>query len=86
MDGKLVVSKKKKTVVVEELRQSKYEAFPRGQGAKAKSSDEEMDQDEPGEEGGVEEQDNDAGSRDYDYLLSVRLYCSRQIGTMLTIP
>jgi len=67
IDGKLVVSKKKKDVLVEELRERKYEAFPKGQDKKAKSSDEELDQDEDPEE------DASGGSgRDYDYLLSVR--------------
>jgi len=70
MDGKLVISKKKKDVVVEMLRERKYEAFPRGKGAKkAKESDEDVDpEDEAEEEEGV----GDNSAKDYDYLLSVR--------------
>ena len=67
IDGKLVVSKKKKDVVVEELRERKYEAFPRNQGKKIKSSDEELDQDEED----AEAEATNTNTRDYDYLLSV---------------
>ena len=68
IDGKLVVSKKRKAVLVQELRDRKYEAFPRGENAKkSRSTDEDLDQ----EDAEAEENDNDGGTRDYDYLLSV---------------
>lgn len=70
--GKLVVSKKKKAVLVEELRAKKYRPFPKGVTAKkVKNTDEEMDQEEEADEA---EEDVDAGipgASDYDYLLSV---------------
>lgn len=66
MEGKLVVSKKKKVIVVQELRDRKYEAFPKdngdGKNAKSKDDDDNVEEDD----------DDDSGSaRDYDYLLSV---------------
>jgi DNA topoisomerase II len=74
IDGKLVVSRKKKTILIEELRTRKYEAFPKNAGPKkAKSAEEEMEEEDA--EGGVdgEAEEKDAGTRDYDYLLSVRI-------------
>ena len=75
MEGKLVVSKKKKAIVVQELRDRKYEAFAKEDnkgGAKSKDDDD-----------NVEEEDDDdatgAGSvRDYDYLLSMSIYSFTQ--------
>ena len=68
MEGKLVVSRKKKAVLVQELRDRKYEAFPRGESVKkARSTDEEMDNDEEDED----LESNEPGAGDYDYLLSV---------------
>lgn len=70
IDGKLVVSRKKRAVLVQELRDRKYEAFPRGESAKkARNTDEEMDQDEEDEADELES--NVPGAGDYDYLLSV---------------
>jgi len=66
IDGKLVVSKKKKPVLVQELRDRKYEAFPPKTDAKKTKSEAE---DEPEEE--VKEDEDDGGARDFDYLLSV---------------
>jgi DNA topoisomerase-2 len=68
MDGDLVVNRKKKQVVVEELRSRKYEAFPRMAANKKTKSDED---DAPEEEEDAEVE-TDTGTRDYDYLLSVR--------------
>ncbi len=70
MEGKLVVSKKKRDVVAEELRERNYEAFPRGQEKKAKSTDEDLDKEES-EEGDAEASKEESTTRDYDYLLSV---------------
>lgn len=73
IDGKLVVSKKKKAVLVEELRARKYRAFPRNQSdKKGKNTDEEMDQDNDGDND-IEES-SEPGAGDYDYLLSVCLW------------
>lgn len=75
IDGKLVVSKKKKAVLVEELRARKYRPFPRNQpDKKGKNTDEEMDQDNDGDND--LEEPNEPGAGDYDYLLSVCLWVS----------
>lgn len=66
IDGDLIVGKKKKAVLVKELRDNKYEAFPPGQ-EKKKTTEEEMDASENEEEADTAE----GGARDYDYLLSV---------------
>lgn len=68
MDNKLVVNRKKKQVVVEELRSCKYDPFPKNSGTKKAKTDE----DEVAAEGEDEvETETDQGTRDYDYLLSV---------------
>ncbi|CAK7565748.1 MAG: DNA topoisomerase 2 [Sporothrix epigloea] len=67
MDGKLVVSKKKKAVVVQELRDRKYEPFDKEdkKGAKSKDDDDNIDEDD---------EDDVAGTgRDFDYLLSMSI-------------
>lgn len=72
MDTKLVVNRKKKARIIEELREADYEAFPpKSLEGKKKSTDEELGHDE--EEGGVDgaEKETDPGVRGYDYLLSV---------------
>jgi hypothetical protein len=63
-----VVNKKKKAVLVQELRDRKYEAFPPRDDKKVKSTDEELGKDDAEEE----EDEASGGARDYDYLLSVR--------------
>ncbi|KAM0563559.1 hypothetical protein ACHAPJ_001283 [Fusarium lateritium] len=68
IDGELTVGKKKKTVLVQELRDRDYEAFPRG-GDKKKTADEEDDEEDQDVEG-----DSDNGARDYDYLLSMPIW------------
>jgi DNA topoisomerase II len=78
IEGKLVVSRKKKANLVEELRDRKYEAFPRGESVKqARNTDEEMDQDD--DEDNEDLTSTEPGAGDYDYLLSVRktLSCNR---------
>ncbi|KAK7432371.1 DNA topoisomerase 2 [Neonectria magnoliae] len=70
IDGALVVAKKKKEVLVTELREKKYEPFRKGKnGEKSKPNDEDVDasDDEDGE-----------GSRDYDYLLSMPIWALTQ--------
>lgn len=65
IDGKLVVSKKKKSVLVQELRQRKYEPFPKGEtGKKAQDEEEEFEDEE-------EDEVAEGTAGDYDYLLSV---------------
>lgn len=71
MDQKLVVSRKKKTVIIEELRERKYEAFVKNSEAKTKSEDDEDDAEN------AEENVVDDDSRGYDYLLSVWLLLHR---------
>lgn len=71
MDEELVVNKKKKATIIEELRERGYEAFPpKSQESKKKSTDEEF-ANNAAEEG----DDNDPGVRDYNYLLSVSGLC-----------
>lgn len=62
-----MVGRKKKDVLVQELRTRKYEPFPRGADAKKKTTEDEINED-PNEE----EENMEGGARDYDYLLSVR--------------
>ncbi|KAI0132281.1 DNA topoisomerase [Xylariales sp. AK1849] len=75
MDGDLVVNRKKKAVVVEELRDRKYEAFPRNADNKKTKTDE----DEVDAEGEDEvEVETDTGARDFDYLLSMPIWSFTQ--------
>ncbi|PTB70795.1 type II DNA topoisomerase [Trichoderma citrinoviride] len=65
IDGDLIVGKKRKDVLVKELRDSKYEAFPPVKNANTKKTEEEEEEDdEEGEE----------SARDYDYLLSMPIW------------
>ncbi|KAI0191706.1 DNA topoisomerase [Xylaria flabelliformis] len=73
MDGKLIVSRKKKAVIVEELRERKYEAFAKKSEAKTKSEEDEEDEAENTEETAA---DDDA--RAYDYLLSMPIWSFTQ--------
>lgn len=75
IDGKFVVSRKKKAVLVQELRDRKYEPFPKEDTKKPKSAEDE-------DEAEAEDDDDDQGggsARDYDYLLSVRTSLSPSI-------
>lgn len=64
IDGKVVVSRKKKAVLVEELRERNYEPFPKEDSRRQKAED--------AENGEPDDDDESLGSaRDYDYLLSV---------------
>ncbi|KAI2618813.1 type II DNA topoisomerase [Hypoxylon sp. NC1633] len=75
MDGKLVVSRKKKQVIVGELRERKYEPFPKGQDAKKTKSEDD-------EENNEEEADGDAevesAANSYDYLLGMPIWSFTQ--------
>ncbi|RFU77270.1 dna topoisomerase ii [Trichoderma arundinaceum] len=67
IDGLLIVGKKRKDVLVKELRERKYEAFPPVKNNNTKkSTEEEEDEEEDAEENG--------GARDYDYLLSMPIW------------
>ncbi|KAH8681370.1 DNA topoisomerase [Xylariales sp. PMI_506] len=74
MDGDLVVNRKKKQIVVEELRSQKYEAFPKNADKKTKE-EEETEEADVEDDSGV---DSDAGARDYDYLLSMPIWSFTQ--------
>ncbi|GAB1316637.1 DNA topoisomerase 2 [Madurella fahalii] len=65
IDNKLVVAKKKKAVLVKELRDRKYEAFPPKDDKK--KSDDDADED-------ADEDEASGGARDYDYLLSMPIW------------
>lgn len=72
MDGDLVVNRKKKQIVVEELRDRKYEPFPKSTNNNKKTKADEDEVDAEGDDDAEVGADDDA--RDYDYLLSV---CSK---------
>lgn len=66
IENKLVVSKKKKPVLVAELRKRDYEAFPKvSEAQKAGETDDVVDNEEE------VAADEDSGARDFDYLLGV---------------
>ena len=66
IDNKLVVSKKKKPVLVAELRKREYEAFPKVKDAKKAGETDDVVENED-----EVAADEDSGARDYDYLLGV---------------
>lgn len=75
MDNKLVVNRKKKQVVVDELRDRKYDPFPKGSETKKAKDDE----DEIEAEGADEvETETDGDARDFDYLLSMPIWSFTQ--------
>lgn len=65
----MVVGKKKKDVLVQELRDRKYEAFPPKKVHGGKPDEEELGNDSSKEE--EDDEKNDVAARDYGYLLSV---------------
>ncbi|KAK3390214.1 DNA topoisomerase 2-like protein [Podospora didyma] len=69
IEGKLVVSKKKKAVLVQELRDREYEPFaPKVEDKRTTKANEEENPDD------VEEEDAAGSARDYDYLLSMAIW------------
>jgi len=68
IDNKLVVSKKKKPVLVAELRKREYEAFPKVKDAQKAGETDDVVENE--DEVAVDEE---SGARDFDYLLGVIL-------------
>ncbi|TAQ90008.1 hypothetical protein B7494_g1650 [Chlorociboria aeruginascens] len=73
IDNKLVVSKKKKPVLVAELRKREYEAFPKVADArKASETDDVVENEEE------VAPDEDSGARDFDYLLGLPIWSLTQ--------
>ena len=66
IDGKLTVSKKKKAVLVQELKKLGFAPFPKVEDAKAAGEVEDVQEDDESEETEVE-----VNANDYDYLLGV---------------
>jgi DNA topoisomerase-2 len=66
IDNKLVVSKKKKPVLVAELRKREYEPFPKVKDAKKAGETDDVVENED-----EVAADEDTGARDFDYLLGV---------------
>ncbi|KAI9645606.1 DNA topoisomerase 2 [Ciborinia camelliae] len=73
IENKLIVSKKRKPVLVAELRKRGYEAFPKVSDAKKAGETDDVVENE--EEVG---DDEDAGARDYDYLLGLPIWSLTQ--------
>ena len=73
IDGKLTVSKKKKAVLVQELKKLGFTPFPKVEDAKAAGEDEDVQEDES------DENEVEVSANDYDYLLGVSNYQSEQI-------
>jgi DNA topoisomerase-2 len=79
IENKLVVSKKKKPVLVAELRKRDYEAFPKvTEAQKAGETDDVVDNEEE------VAADEDSGARDFDYLLGVSNILCLTLITLLT--
>ncbi|KAE9363933.1 type II DNA topoisomerase [Stipitochalara longipes BDJ] len=73
IENKLVVSKKKKPVLVAELRKRDYEAFPKvTEAQKAGETDDVVDNEEE------VAADEDSGARDFDYLLGLPIWSLTQ--------
>ncbi|KAB5554648.1 DNA topoisomerase [Coniochaeta sp. 2T2.1] len=70
IEGKMIVSKKKKAVLVEELRARKYEAFPK-EDRKAKVDD---DEELAVVDHSLDVDESTGSASDYDYLLSMPLW------------
>jgi DNA topoisomerase-2 len=68
IDGKLVVSKKKKAVLMAELKKLNFAPFPKREDAsKAGELEKTVENEEDGDDTGEEA----VGAKDYDYLLGV---------------
>ncbi|OGM42747.1 DNA topoisomerase II [Aspergillus bombycis] len=75
IDGKLVISKKKKNILVQELKEKGYKAFPKVAEA-VKAGEEEPVVEEEGEES--DSQDTEVLSNAYDYLLGMPIWSLTQ--------
>ncbi len=72
IENKLIVSKKKKPVLVAELRKHGYEAFPKIKDAQKSGETEDVVENED-----EVTPDEDSGARDFDYLLGVSIAFSK---------
>jgi DNA topoisomerase-2 len=72
IDGTLVVSKKKKDILVAELRKLNFRAFPKKEEAKKAGEPEDPIDEDAGND------DTQSGARDYDYLLGMAIWCLTQ--------
>jgi DNA topoisomerase-2 len=68
IDGKLVVSKKKKAVLMAELRKLNFKPFPKVEDASKAGEIEKVAENDEEED---DSEDGAVGARDYDYLLGV---------------
>lgn len=73
VDKELVVSNRKKNDIMTELRRLKFRPFPKVAKAKAAGETEDVVRSD-GEDGEAEEEGQDAGSTDYDYLLGMPIW------------
>jgi len=73
VDKELVVSNKKKTDLMAELRRLKFRPFPKVAKAKAAGEMEDIVQPE-GEDAEAEDVEQEGGSTDYDYLLGMPIW------------
>ncbi|KAI6716591.1 hypothetical protein JHW43_000850 [Diplocarpon mali] len=73
IENKLTVNKKKKLVLVGELRKREYDAFPKNKDAKEAGETDDVVENE--EEASVDE---DVGARDFDYLLGLPIWSLTQ--------
>ncbi|KAF2830698.1 type II DNA topoisomerase [Ophiobolus disseminans] len=71
IDGKLVVSKKKKAVLVAELRKLNFTPFPKVADAKTAGEDEDAQEDD-------DSGDSEVNASDYDYLLGMAIWSLTQ--------
>ncbi|USP81432.1 type II DNA topoisomerase [Curvularia clavata] len=72
IDGKLTVSKKKKTALVQELKKLGFTPFPKVEDAKAAGEDEDVQEDES------DENEVEVSANDYDYLLGMAIWSLTQ--------
>ncbi|KAI4908266.1 DNA topoisomerase 2 [Alternaria incomplexa] len=72
IDGKLIVSKKKKTVLVQELKKLGFTPFPKVEDAKAAGEVEDVQEDDS------EDAETEVSANDYDYLLGMAIWSLTQ--------
>jgi DNA topoisomerase-2 len=75
IDGKLVVSRKKKAVLISELKKLNFVPFPKVDDAKKAGEDEDVVENEVSEDA---DQDVEVGANDYDYLLGMPIWSLTQ--------
>ncbi len=75
IDGKLVVAKKKKAVLVQELKKLGFTPFPKGDDAKKAGEIEDVQEDD--EES--DDAETEVSANDYDYLLGVSVVISDRL-------